>query len=100
MGYSTDPVTGRSAAIGYVDAGSTDYPPVEGRSYYGRGVIQLSWNYNYGAFSSWMFDNGLFKTASDAAGKCRIDYRKSCSTSRTWWRTAATCRSCRASGSG
>jgi len=35
----------------YCDAGSTDYPPVSGQSYYGRGPVQISWNYNYGAFS-------------------------------------------------
>ena len=28
-----------------------DYPPVEGKRYYGRGPIQLSYNYNYGQFS-------------------------------------------------
>lgn len=75
VGYTTDPATGKSSAINYVDGGSTGFPPVEGRSYYGRGVIQLSWNYNYGAFSSWMYDNGLFKSARDEAGRCKIDKR-------------------------
>ena len=60
MGYSTDSATGKRAAINYVDTGSTVYPPAPGRSYYGRGVIQLSWNYNYGAFNHWLYDNGLF----------------------------------------
>ena len=60
VGYSTDSATGKSAAINYVDTGSTVYPPAPGRSYYGRGVIQLSWNYNYGAFNHWLYDNGLF----------------------------------------
>ena len=59
VGYSTDSETGKSAAINYVDTGSQAYPPAPGRSYYGRGVIQLSWNYNYGAFSYWLYDNGL-----------------------------------------
>lgn len=58
VGYSTNQ-DGTSTAINYVDHGSTAYPPVEGRSYYGRGVIQLSWNYNYGAFSHWLYNNGL-----------------------------------------
>jgi len=35
----------------YCDSGSAAYPPVAGQSYYGRGPIQMSWNYNYGAFS-------------------------------------------------
>ena len=56
---STDPETGRSMLLNYIDAGSTEFPPAPGRSYYGRGIIQLSWNYNYGAFSYWLHDNGL-----------------------------------------
>lgn len=75
MGYSTNPDTGLSPTINYVDTGSNDFPPSSGRSYYGRGPIQLSWNYNYGAFSYWMFDNGLFREAGDADGRCKIDQR-------------------------
>jgi len=29
-----------------------NWPPQSGEQYYGRGPIQLSWNYNYGAFSN------------------------------------------------
>lgn len=75
VGYSTNS-DGTSVAVNYVDGASTDFPPSAQRSYYGRGVIQLSWNYNYGAFSYWMYDNGLFSKASDSAGKCVINYRK------------------------
>lgn len=75
VGYSTNPATGLSPTINYVDSGSADFPPSSGRSYYGRGPIQLSWNYNYGAFSYWMFDNGLFAKAADAEGRCKIDER-------------------------
>jgi predicted chitinase len=32
-----------------------DYPPVDGKEYYGRGPIQLSYNYNYGQFSNAYF---------------------------------------------
>lgn len=60
VGYSSRP-DGTSPAIGYVDTGSTAFPPVPGRSYHGRGVIQLSWNYNYGAFSRWLWDSGLMR---------------------------------------
>jgi len=28
------------------------WPPVAGKQYYGRGPLQITWNYNYGAFSS------------------------------------------------
>ncbi|MCL2598931.1 MAG: chitinase [Firmicutes bacterium] len=37
--------------LGYVDASSADYPPTPGKSYHGRGPIQLSWNFNYGLVS-------------------------------------------------
>jgi len=33
-----------------------DYPPQDGVQYYGRGPFQLSWNYNYGAFSKVVFE--------------------------------------------
>ncbi len=33
----------------YCDAGNTQYPCAAGKKYYGRGPIQLSWNFNYGA---------------------------------------------------
>jgi hypothetical protein len=35
----------------YSDSSKKKYPPVSGRSYYGRGPKQLSYNYNYGQFS-------------------------------------------------
>lgn len=44
-----------SSAGGYVDAGSTLYPPTAGKSYHGRGPIQLSWNYNYGQVSEFLY---------------------------------------------
>lgn len=56
-GRSTGP-DGTSTYIEYVDK-SSSYTPVDGRSYYGRGIIQLSWNYNYGPFSNWLYDNGF-----------------------------------------
>jgi basic endochitinase B len=43
--------------IHYSDLSNTEYPAVPGQTYQGRGPIQLSWNYNYGAFSeSWFRD--------------------------------------------
>jgi len=35
----------------YADPTKKNYPPIEGKSYLGRGPKQLSWNYNYGQFS-------------------------------------------------
>ncbi len=59
VGYTTDE-NGMSSAINYVDHGSS-YAPYPNRSYYGRGIIQLSWNYNYGAFSEWLYNNGMMR---------------------------------------
>jgi hypothetical protein len=36
---------------GYRDEHHAVYPPAPGKSYHGRGAIQLSWNYNYGLTS-------------------------------------------------
>ena len=33
------------------------YKPVEGQGYYGRGPMQLSYNYNYGPFSEYYFND-------------------------------------------
>ncbi|XP_031256548.1 chitinase 5-like [Pistacia vera] len=33
----------------YCDTTNTQYPCVAGKKYYGRGPMQLTWNYNYGA---------------------------------------------------
>ena len=35
------------------------YPCVSGNRYYGRGAKQLSWNYNYGAFSKAIFGDAM-----------------------------------------
>jgi hypothetical protein len=34
-----------------------NYPAVSGKCYYGRGPIQLSWNYNYGQVSSFLYND-------------------------------------------
>lgn len=40
----------------FVDPASSElYPGVNGKRYYGRGPIMLSWNFNYGLFSSIMY---------------------------------------------
>lgn len=44
-----------SSAIGYVQSTGTNYLPVAGKSYHGRGPIQLSYNYNYGLCSDVLF---------------------------------------------
>ncbi|TDW96759.1 chitinase [Dinghuibacter silviterrae] len=39
----------------YADTTKPAYPPAPGQAYYGRGPVQLSWNYNYGQFSQAFF---------------------------------------------
>lgn len=41
------------------DPATAIWPPVSGQRYFGRGPLQLSWNYNYGMFSSVAFNGGL-----------------------------------------
>lgn len=48
VGYS-------NGSLGYRDEGNLNYAAVEGKSYHGRGPIQLSWNYNYGQVSEFLF---------------------------------------------
>jgi len=40
------------ACTQYCEASNAQYPCEPGRTYHGRGPIQLSWNYNYGAFGA------------------------------------------------
>lgn len=42
-------------ALGYVDLSNKVYPAVPGKSYHGRGPIQVSWNYNYGQASEFLY---------------------------------------------
>lgn len=46
-----------SNSVGYVDSMNAEFPPVPGKSYHGRGPIQLSWNYNYGLFSGIIYQD-------------------------------------------
>ncbi|KAF5198879.1 Endochitinase ep3 [Thalictrum thalictroides] len=43
----------------YCQETNTQYPCVAGKGYYGRGPLQLSWNYNYGAAGSSIGFDGL-----------------------------------------
>ena len=36
------------ASRNYCDANNRQWPCVPGKKYYGRGPLQISWNYNYG----------------------------------------------------
>ena len=43
----------------YCDETNTQYPCVPGKGYYGRGPIQLSWNFNYGPAGNSIGFDGL-----------------------------------------
>jgi hypothetical protein len=51
VGYSS-----ATSAGAYSQANAT-YPPNPAVGYYGRGPIQLSWNYNYGQFSKFLYND-------------------------------------------
>ncbi len=63
VGYDSNSTTG------YRDENNKDYPPVAGKSYHGRGPIQLSWNYNYGQISEFLYEdkNILLKNPENVA---------------------------------
>jgi len=44
-------------SAGTYSIANAQYPPNPLQGYYGRGPIQLSWNYNYGAFSKFLFND-------------------------------------------
>jgi basic endochitinase B len=46
-----------NAHFNYSDSSKKKWLPVTGKSYHGRGPMQLSWNYNYGQFSEAYFGN-------------------------------------------
>ena len=46
-----------SNSAGAYSQASTEYPPNASKGYYGRGPIQLSWNYNYGQLSKFLFND-------------------------------------------
>ncbi len=47
----------KNTVTDYADTSKKKWMPVDGKSYHGRGPIQLSWNYNYGQFSEAYFGN-------------------------------------------
>ncbi|KAB1213074.1 Chitinase 4 [Morella rubra] len=47
------------ASHNYCDASNTQYPCNPSQQYYGRGPLQLTWNYNYGAAGNIIGFDGL-----------------------------------------
>ncbi|GJN02478.1 hypothetical protein PR202_ga19832 [Eleusine coracana subsp. coracana] len=52
----------------YCDTKSTQWPCVPGKKYYGRGPLQLSWNYNYGPAGQAIGFDGLGDPGQGGAG--------------------------------
>lgn len=50
--WQTNPNTNN---LGYRDESNSMYPPYPGKSYHGRGPIQISYNYNYGQVSECIY---------------------------------------------
>ena len=66
----------------YCDENNTQYPCQPGRSYHGRGPMQLSWNYNYGAAGEALGLNLL-----DNPDQVKLDGEISFSTALWFWMT-------------
>ncbi|MBP2001522.1 hypothetical protein J2Z69_002567 [Paenibacillus shirakamiensis] len=61
----------------FVDAASSKlYPGVEGKRYYGRGPIMMSWNFNYGLISSIIYGdkNVLLKNPESVAADGKLGF--------------------------
>jgi len=63
---STERQQNRSTNCYNSGASTIDYQPVSGKCYYGRGPIQLSWYYNYGNFSEFLYNNTSLVSNPDA----------------------------------
>ncbi|BDD06368.1 chitinase [Aureibacter tunicatorum] len=72
-------------AISYRDETNKYYPPAPGQSYHGRGPIQLSWNYNYGQFSDFLY--GDKNVLLDDPGKLTKDAIISFQSAIWFWMT-------------
>ncbi len=46
-----------TTSVGVYSQAHAEYPPNPAVGYYGRGPIQLSWNYNYGQFSKFLYND-------------------------------------------
>ncbi|KAK9665033.1 hypothetical protein RND81_14G085800 [Saponaria officinalis] len=56
---STEENDGAATNDAYCDSSNTQYPCVEGKKYYGRGPMQVSWNFNYGPAGESLGFDGL-----------------------------------------
>jgi len=79
----------------YCDSNNTQYPCAAGKQYYGRGPIQLSWNYNYGAAGSYLGVD-LLNNPETVAQDALIAWK----TALWYWNVNSDCHSAITSGQG
>uniref|UniRef100_A0A0C9S6Z8 TSA: Wollemia nobilis Ref_Wollemi_Transcript_14098_1042 transcribed RNA sequence n=1 Tax=Wollemia nobilis TaxID=56998 RepID=A0A0C9S6Z8_9CONI len=79
----------------YCDSTNKKYPCVSGKKYYGRGPLQLSWNYNYGAAGDYIKFNGL-QNPELVATNSIISFK----TAVWFWMVNSNCHSAITSGKG
>jgi len=76
-GCETGSCTGYCAAGNPCEAQGFDCTCRAGQTYQGRGPVQLSWNYNYGAFSEYIFGDAsvLINDPSQVATNATLAYQ-------------------------
>eukprot|EP00262_Sarcandra_glabra_P011673 TRINITY_DN2853_c0_g1_i2.p1 TRINITY_DN2853_c0_g1~~TRINITY_DN2853_c0_g1_i2.p1 ORF type:complete len:232 (-),score=17.88 TRINITY_DN2853_c0_g1_i2:178-873(-) len=67
-------ITETNPPSNYCDPSFTQWPCAQGKSYFGRGPLQLSWNYNYGAAGQAIGFDGL-NNPEIVAQDSNISYR-------------------------
>ena len=58
--YTEEVDCNNNSCSDYNDSGNQTYPTVAGKTYHGRGAMQLSWNYNYGPASEQMYGDKMY----------------------------------------
>jgi len=79
----------------YCDSNNTQYPCAAGKQYYGRGPIQLSWNFNYGPAGSYLGVD-LLNNPETVAQDALIAWK----TALWYWNVNSDCHSAITSGQG
>jgi len=79
----------------YCDSNNTQYPCAAGKRYYGRGPIQLSWNFNYGPAGEYLGED-LLNYPEIVAQKALISWK----TALWYWNVHSDCHSAITSGKG
>jgi hypothetical protein len=82
--FSTEVGCTNTGCTMYCERYNTEYPCAAGKGYFGRGPIQLSWNYNYGQVSKFLYGNDILLQNPDMM----FDERGTAFTTALWfWMT-------------